>query len=172
VVNVPTSSAAIRDAYTERCDQCRENLTQRRDDCPNCGRPVRWEGSRIAKNRAKRRAAQEADKKANETRQKIEQHYSPTVAHILSIARATALSGQVTYAKGEAQSLFAYEQAYGAELLRAKANEFKAAGNKGRGLIKHLLTYLEQHNPSGKPGKKITTNADELMRQDAEFASQ
>jgi hypothetical protein len=67
---------------------------------------------------------------------------SEAVDYILSIAKETSPTGQADFKGKEADQLTAHEQAYGADTLIKVAEECKAEGDGGRGLIKHVLNRL------------------------------
>lgn len=152
-INVPGGGNKARRAeFTERCDQCRGTITQATDQCPECGRPVKWIGSVAADARARARLHATADAKAKARLEQVDR-MSPLTAFVLALATATSPTHAARFVGQQEQELAQYEVAYGAEAIKAKVNEFKAAGDTGNGLIHHLLASLAHYNPSSMPSK-------------------
>ena len=162
-VVVPMGSRAKRDDYKEHCNQCRHWLSQDLDCCPDCKRPVSWENSAIADKRYKRQKAKAADSKAKELRATMVT--GSTSAFVLSLACATSPTGKCEFAKGEADRLEAYAAAYGVLVVTNLTSKLKSDGDRGRGLIKHLLNKLEsQAFEKAPPGTTELTYEQRLER--------
>lgn len=152
VVQVPQGgNQAKRAAYTERCDMCQADLSQAFDACPECGRPVRWEGSTLADKRQQTQKRNAADQKAKQAREDAER-LSETTKYILQLAQASSPTGVIGFKIGEEQRLFKYEQAYGAKVVHNTADQFKAEGTISRGLILRLLAFFEIYSPNMDKG--------------------
>jgi len=160
---VPPGSRARRDDYKGNCDQCASPLDQGLDVCPDCKRPVEWVGSAIADKRYRREKAKAADGKAKELRAMMVT--GSTSAFVLSLACATSPSGKCEFAKGEADRLEAYAAAYGVTVVTNLASKLKSDGDRGRGLIKHLLNKLEaQAFEKAAPGATELTYEERVKR--------
>jgi hypothetical protein len=161
VIEVPQfSSAAKRDAFTAWCRECGVNdaLKQTQDTCTNCGAPVKWEGSRLADQRAKRAKQRAQDAAAKHRRQTF---LSPTTKWVMEEAQRTAaLPGDIRYKPGDEAKLLIYEQRLGAAVIREKvesltSREENPAG--GMGLIIALLRSLAyvRAEPEEKPDSDV-----------------
>jgi len=159
---------ARKSTYVERCDQCQVDITQEMDACKACGRPVHWTGSHIADKRYERQAEKKVDMTAAD-RRADESKLSEPLRFLLACSRSSPASFKTHFALGEAEALQALVEAYGGQILKDKANEFKANGEQGRGLIKHVLAFLRQYNPSAVRAaisyNAIITDNEELGRQ-------
>jgi hypothetical protein len=145
--------------YVERCQYCTEQIPQKTIVCPGCGCPVRWDNSteynKFVKNKTKSLKIQEKlEREAN-------RKFGEPADTILALARSTwPVSSEIKFGKrgkgalDEASRINNAAQVYGDDTLLDLAKDFVEEGNKGRGLIVHLLNRIEQGSVDIKGSKE------------------
>jgi|TARA_B110000263_G_C15306082_1_gene510447 hypothetical protein len=145
--------------YMERCQYCTEKIPQKTIVCPGCGSSVRWDNSaeynKFVKNKDKALKVQERLKK------EADRKFGEPADTILALARSTwPVSSEIKFGKRgkgaleEANRINNAAQVYGEDVMIDLVKDFVQEGNKGRGLIAHLLNRIEQGSVDIKGSKE------------------
>ena len=129
------------------CQECMSVIVpQSVNACPGCDTPVVWKNSNVNDKQQERKENAEFDRGIKKKR--ISRRYGRTATFVLELARSTWPSpSEVNFREfknvSEAKRIESSAKVYGEDAIRELVRSYVSNGEKGRGIIAHLMRAID-----------------------------